>query len=135
MDKIIGDGLESIRIISTPLLSVGVAITCSKESAAEYFQAPWLKDISARGFVTSEVLSTPEYGDCTLICFDTDTFNIGVIAHEAVHAARRIMSRTGISNNNSTEEIQAYLVEWLTDTVIEHFNESGWTDKLCSEGD
>lgn len=135
MDKTIGEGLESIRIISTPLLGAGVAITCSINTASEYFAAPWLKDISARGFVTSKTLATAGYGDCTLICFDNDTFNIGVIAHESVHAARRIMAKVGIPNNNSTEEVQAYLVEWLTDTIIEYFNESGWTDKLCAEDD
>lgn len=57
--------------------------------------------------------STPDEVVVMLLLKNLEMVNM-VVSHEMVHAARRIMSAAAIEHNDSTEEVLAYLVGFLT---------------------
>jgi hypothetical protein len=49
------------------------------------------------------------------------TLTYGIIAHEALHALDALFIEIGHQYDEENNEIGAYLIEWITNTVIKHF--------------
>lgn len=47
-----------------------------------------------------------------------DIKGLGICAHEAVHAASDILNYADIQHTDDTEEVYAYLIEWITKCII-----------------
>lgn len=47
--------------------------------------------------------------------------DIAILNHEAFHMAVMILKRVGISPSEESEEVYAYLIEFLTKSILSHF--------------
>lgn len=60
--------------------------------------------------------------DCLYVIFNgnhTSKLTHGVIAHESLHVMGTIMARSGWHFDFSNDEPQAYLIEWLVNTITD----------------
>lgn len=67
-------------------------------------------------------------GDCCNIIVLKDIMftyskasQIGILAHEAFHAAHGILRYCGVSLNDSSEESYAYMIGWITECVYKTY--------------
>lgn len=57
------------------------------------------------------------------IMFTSTCPSVGVIAHESVHTAVRICEEVGVPITVDTDETLAYMVDYLTQTIYDHYRE------------
>jgi hypothetical protein len=55
--------------------------------------------------------------------FDMDKVNVGIIAHEAFHAAMSVCDHVGILVHAHSDEPAAYLAQWFADVAWHHLPE------------
>lgn len=68
-----------------------------------------------------------------VVAFDIfhDDFNVGVVAHEALHAVNYMLKKLNYINYMDNDEVPCYMLEYITNEIYDFINETKptWTNQ------
>lgn len=113
---------KGTKVIDVPIFHCKFAILDTKKRYNYLIKQGIEEDVPAWGESFGCVFTIRGENGCDLHVLQIDEKSAGCIAHEALHLVVNIMNKKDIPINEDTEEVQAYLLGWIVDTINDYLN-------------
>lgn len=105
--------MTKARVFRVPLYGATLVVCPTIESATKRYQ----QDMSTNCQAYVTTMAKDGYLDHVIVFRDVTTESANTIAHEALHAAWRILDEVGVVVDKPNHEALAYLLGWVVDQI------------------